>query len=341
MRRAARWSVGALLVLQGVLAGASPVVTAQDDAAGPEVGFVADDGLVHGTIQVTQLHDPFQDFDPTRPPPAGGRYLGLIVVFTAADDQVFDTNPYYVIARDTNGYLYTTSYVPRPADVIVPDLQSQSLAPGNRISGFVGYNLPSDVVLQDVLYLPSSYRAIPLVEVAAAAGPPIGSAVPFTATDGSQATITLQMTDPVSGTTNAPQEGMRFVGLDVVWENTGATVYDANPTELYLRTAAGDLFYPAGVYREDVSTLPDLAAQPLAPGDRISGFVGYQVPADAVVVAVDYWPESGRRAMIADLVGDGPVPTAGPVVTPAPAASASAPPPVASPTPGASAGVSQ
>jgi hypothetical protein len=129
--------------------------------------------------------------------------------------------------------------------------------------------------------------------------------------------------------------------MDVVWENTGATVYDAEPTELYLRTAAGDLIYPAGVYREDVTVLPDLAAQPLAPGDRISGFVGYQIPADATVVAIDYWPESGRRAMIGDLVGDGPVPTAGPVVTPAPAASVTPPPPVASPTPGQSAGVSQ
>lgn len=340
MRRAARWSVAALVVMQGLLVGVSPVVVAQD-AAGPEVQFVDDEGLVRGVVQITELHDPFADFDPARPAGAGERYVGLIAVFTAADDQTFDTNPYYIVARDTDGYLYNPSYVPRPADVIVPDLQSQTLAPGNRISGFVGYTLPSDVVLQDILYLPSSYRSIPLVQIADVAGPPLGVAVPFTATDGSQSTVTLQLTDPVTGTTSAPQEGMRFVGLSVVWENTGATVYDTNPGEIYLRTASGDLFYPTGVYREDVSVLPDLAAQPLAPGDRISGFLGYQVPTDAVVVAVDYWPESGRRAMISDLVGDGPVPTAGPVVTPAPAASVTPPPPVPSPTPGQSAGVSQ
>ena len=145
----------------------------------------------------------------------------------------------------------------------------------------------------------------------------------------------------MTGTTNAPAEGMRFVGMNVVWENTGALVYDAVPTELYLRTAAGDLFYAAGVYREDVTVLPDLSGQLLAPGDRVSGFVGYQVPADATVAAIDYWPESGRRAMIGDLVGDGPVPTAGPVTTPVPAASVTPPPPAASPTPGQSAGVSQ
>ena len=341
MRRTARWFVAALLVVPGLLLGAGPVGLAQDDAAGPEVQFVADDGVIHGTIQVRELHDPFPDFDPARPAPDGERYVGLIVVFTAADDQTFDTNPYHVVARDTDGYLYTPTYVPRPADVVVPDLQSQTLAPGNRISGFVGYHLPADAALQDVLYLPSTYRSLVLVDVAAVAGPPAGAAVPFTATDGSQATITLELTDPQTGTTNAPAEGMRHVGMRVVVENTGATVYDLNPNELYLRTSAGDLFYPAGVYREDVSVLPDLAAQPLSPGDRISGFVGYQVPADATIVAVDYWPESNRRAMIADLVGDGPVPTAPPVVTPAPAASVTPPPPVPSPTPGQSAGVSQ
>src|SRR5690606_23511351 len=36
MRRAARWSVAALVVMQGLLVGVSPVVVAQD-AAGPEV----------------------------------------------------------------------------------------------------------------------------------------------------------------------------------------------------------------------------------------------------------------------------------------------------------------
>jgi hypothetical protein len=340
MRRTARWSVASLLVVAGLLVGASPGVLAQD-AAGPEVQFVDDEGATRGTIQITELHDPFQDFDPARPAAAGQRYIGLIAVFTAAADQTFDTNPYYIVARDTNGYLYTPAYVPRPADVIVPDLQSQTLAPGNRISGFVGYTVPADAVLQDVLYLPSSYRSIPLVQIGSAAGPPVGEPVPFTDTDGGQATITLRVTDPATGTVSTPAEGMRYVGLDVVFENTGALVYDANPTEIYLRTAEGDLYYAAGFTREDVSVVPDLAAQPLAPGDRISGFVGYTIPTDATVVAIDYWPESGRRAMIGDLVGGGPVPTAGPVVTPEPAASVTPPPPVASPTPGQSAGVSQ
>jgi hypothetical protein len=341
MRRTARWSVAALLLVQGLLVGAAPAVLAQDEAAGPELPVVDDAGVTHGVLQVKELHDPFQDFDPARPAAAGQRYVGLIAVFTAADDQTFDTTPYSIIARDTNGYLYTPTYVPRPADVIVPDLQSQTLAPGNRISGFVGYTLPADAVLQDVLYLPSTDRAIPLVEAATSAGPPLGSPVPFTATDGSQATITIQLVDPATGVTNTPAEGMRFVGMTTAFENSGSTVYDANPGDLYLRTADGYLYYPTGAYREDVTTLPDLQAQILAPGDRVSGWVGYTIPADATVVAVDYWPESGRRAMVGDLVGEGPVPTAGPVTTPEPAASVTPPPALPSATPGQSAGVSQ
>jgi hypothetical protein len=341
MRRTVRWFVAALLVVQGLLVSAPGLAVAQDAPAGAEVTFTDDNGVAHGTVQVKEFHDPFQDFDPGSPAAAGQRYVGIIAVFTAADDQTFDTNPYWIVVRDTNGYLYTPTYVPRPADVIIPDLQSQTLAPGNRISGFLGYTLPSDAVVQDVLYLPSSYRSIPLVQIGDASGPPLGSAVPFTATDGSQATITLQVADPATGVTSTPAEGMRYVGLTAVFENTGTTVYDANPSELYLRTADGDLIYPTGVSREDSSTLPDLQSQTLAPGDRISGWIAYQVPADATVVAIDYWPESGRRAMIADLVGAGPAPTTGPAASPAPAASVTPAPPVASPTPGQSAGVSQ
>jgi hypothetical protein len=341
MRRTVRWFVAALLVVQGLLVSAPGLAVAQDAPAGAEVTFTGDDGVVHGTVQIKEFHDPFQDFDPGHPAEAGQRYVGLVAVYTAADDQTFDTNPYWIVVRDTNGYLYTPTYVPRPADVIIPDLQSQTLAPGNRISGFLGYTLPADAVVQDVLYLPSSYRSIPLLQVGDASGPPLGSPVPFTATDGSQATITLQLTDPAAGISSTPAEGSRYVGLTAVFENTGSTVYDAQPNELYLRTATGDLYYLVGVSREDVSTLPDLGSQTLAPGDRVTGFIAYQIPADATVVAVDYWPESGRRAMVADLVGSGPAPTAGPAASPAPAASVTPAPPAASPTPGQSAGVSQ
>jgi hypothetical protein len=338
MRRSLSILVASLLV--GLSLGVPAALAQGGPSVGTEVPFIDDQGVTRGTIVVKELNDPFTGIDPARPAAAGSRYVGLSLQFTAADDQQFDASPHYAVVRDTDGYLYNPQFVPRPADDPVPDLQAQTLAPGNRISGFVGYILPADAAIDDILYTYSSYFALPLVDVDPAPGPAQGQPVPFVASDGSQALFTLTVTDPFTDSGSPPAEGMRFVGLQAIVENTGATPFDANPSELYLRSATGGLYYPTGISRTD-PTIPDLQSQPLSPGDRVSGFVGFSVPADATLVAVDLWPDSGRRARLADLTGGGPAPTVGPVVTPEPVPSVVPATLTPSPTPGQSAGVSQ
>lgn len=337
MRRTAGLLVALLVLLQALTAGGIATVLAQAaPTVGTEVPLVDDDGVTHGTIQVKQLDDPFTG-DPDSPADAGTRYVGLIAVFTAADDQQLDANPFYIVVRDTDGYLYTPQYVARPADDPIPDLQSQTLAPGNRISGFVGYVLPSDAKIDDITYTPSTYVALPLVEVDTSQGPAAGQPIPFTAKDGGQATFTITVTDPFTGASSTPSDGMRYVGLQTAIENTGAMVFNADPSDIYLRTASGALYYPSGISRTD-TTVPDLQSQALSPGDRVSGFIGYQVPTDETVTTIELWPDSSRRVRLAAVSGGGAAPTTGPAVTPAPAASLT---PAPSPTPGQSAGVSQ
>jgi len=337
MRRTAGLLVAFLMWSVAAMAGGAGVVLAQTGpAVGTEVPVVDADGVTHGTIQIKELNDPFQG-DPDSPPADGSRYVGLIAVFTAADDQQLDANPYYVVVRDTDGYLYTPQYVARPADDPIPDLQSQTLAPGNRISGFVGYVLPSSAAIDDVFYTPSSYEALTLVQVDQGPDPAVDQPIAFTAQDGSQATFTVDVTDPFTGASSPAAEGMRYVGLQVRIENTGNSVFNADPSDIYLRTDAGALIYPAGISRTD-TTIPDLQNQPLSPGDRISGFVGYAVPADATVMTIELWPDSGRRMTLAAITGGGVAASPGPVASQAPATPE---PPAASPTPDASAGVSQ
>ncbi|MFN8519579.1 MAG: DUF4352 domain-containing protein [Chloroflexota bacterium] len=337
MRRTARLLVALLVIVNAVLVGTVPSVLAQAaPSVGTEVPLVDDQGVTHGTIQVKQLDDPFAG-TPDSPPAAGSRYVGIIAVFTAADDQQLDANPYYIVVRDTDGYLYTPVYVARDAADPIPDLQSQTLAPGNRISGFVGYVLPSGAKIDDITYTPSTYLALPLVDVDTDPGPAVGQPIPFTAEDGSQGTFTIKVTDPFTDASSTPAEGTRYVGLQVAIENTGTSVFQADPTDLYLRTSSGALVYPSGFSRNDM-TIPDLQSQPLSPGDRVSGFIGYPVPAADTVTTVEIWPSGNRRVRLAAVNGGGAAPTAGPAVSTAPATPE---PPVASPTPGASAGVSQ
>jgi hypothetical protein len=312
-----------LLPAGAVLAQSAP------PAAGTAVTFVDNDGVARGDISVKEVADPFTDFDPRYPPDAGSRYVLLTVIFDANTDQTFDTNPYWVQLRDTSGNLLTQGTVPRPETAVQPELQAQTLAPGNRVSGVIGYVVPEDVKLDDVLYQPESYRFVPLADLTPGPGPLPGTAVPWTSSDGSSASITVNVTDPFTdfAPANPPPDGQRFVALFAEFENSGQVPFRADPNTLFVRDTGGQLYGRGTIYRPEDSPLADLDSQVLSPGDRVSGVIGYVVPADAELVAVDYWPESARISTIADLVAGGAVPQASGAPAPAsvaPSASAAA-----------------
>jgi hypothetical protein len=323
---------------------------AQDAPFGGDVPILDEYGTALGTVTVREFEDPFTAFDPSGPPEVGMRFVGLAVAFTAADDQTFDAYSGGILLHDADGYLHTPVYVPRPADVLLPDLQSQTLAPGNRISGFLGYVIPADAEVDEILYALDSYRFVRLVDVRVAAGPGNGEGVAIVAQDGSQAKVTIDVEDPFAAFDPAspPAAGSRFVGLRAAFENTGQTPFFAEPTELYLRAADGSLYWPTFVQRPAGFSDPDLGSQALAPGDRISGFVGYVVPETASIEGVDLWPSGDLRVEVVDLAAaPRAASTENPVATPLPPSpSPESPPdptgsaePKASPTPEPSPGV--
>ena len=114
MRRTVRRVALSLALVPGLLVGAGFAASAQTGSAiGTEVPFVDPEGVTRGTVLIAEVGDPFTGADPARPAPDGKRYVGLAVAFTAAADQTFNTNPAYVILRDTDGHLYSPNYVPR------------------------------------------------------------------------------------------------------------------------------------------------------------------------------------------------------------------------------------
>jgi hypothetical protein len=353
MRRASRAPrlagllAGSLLLASGLLSTGAAAVLAQAQAQtgiGVEVPFVSDEGVTLGTVDVRQIDDPFTGFDPASPAATDSRYVGLLVAFTAADDQQMDVNPIGLQLLDTTGHIWTPSYVPRPADVKIPDLQSQTMAPGNRLSGFVGFIVPSDVTVDQVLYSPDYYRAIVLADLVGGTGPTPGSAAVYTAEDGGQVTITANVTDPFTDNDpgSPPEDGQRYVSVAATFENSGSQPYKADPYALILHLQDGHLVYSQYVPRPYEATVSDLESQTLNAGDHISGLVNFTVPATAVIQSVDYQPESAERIIVADLT-DGATPAGSPAPAPtaAPAATAAPVEPVASPSPGASAGTAQ
>jgi hypothetical protein len=90
------------------------------------------------------------------------------------------------------------------------------------------------------------------------------------------------------------------------FENSGEVPYYADPYDVYLRDATGLLHRPTTVYLPAGMTTAMLEAQTLNPGDHISGYVGFQVPAEATITEIVYYPESSRVVTVAGLDGAAP-----------------------------------
>jgi hypothetical protein len=333
-----------LIVLVAGSVGTS-LVAAQDPPpkVGEEVTFVDPEGIIRGTVTVREVADPFTGHDPNTPAQPGTRYVALTVTYQAALDQPFDAQPYEIMLQSEDGSLWSSAYVPRPADSTIPDLEPQTLAPDNRISGIVAYAVPEDTTIRRVLYQAASDRLLELAELAPGTGPAPGGAVTYTYEDGSTASITTELTDPFTAFDPAypPEEGRRFVALRPVFENVGELPYWEEPYDIILRDDSGFIYTPSNVYAPPEHPVPPLESQTMSPGDRVSGFIGYSVPADAALSEILYYPESGRMVTLADVDGGGAAPpepaaSVAPAASQAPAASAA---PAASPTPDPSAGV--
>ena len=331
-------SLVVLLLLLLLAFGASVPAAAQDgtpitqsegrQAAGDEVLYLDAEGEERGLITVAEIADPFAEFDPASPPEAGSRYVLLTVAFENTGGQPLEADPNDLLLRGVNGSLWTPTTVPRPDDVAIPELQNQQMAPGNRVSGVVGFVVPEEVELDQVFYQPESGRLILLADILPGPGPALGSEVFYVDPEGGRGlVVATEIFDPFEEfePSQPPEAGSRYVLLNVAFENIGEQPFQADPYDLLLRDADGFLWAPTTVPRPADVAVPDLESQTMAPGNRVSGVVGFVVPEDAELAGVHYQPESGVLILLADLLagaGAAATPAAGDAVTTPAAATA-------------------
>lgn len=320
------------LILTALLSAFSgAAATAQDGPAGlgGPVTIVDPEGIVRGSVTIKEVADPYTGNDPASPPPEGNRFVVLTTTFEAAPDQSLDAQPYQIVLQDDDGIMYATQYVPRPAEAVstMPDLQGQLMAPDNRISGAIGFVIPADAVIDRILYQPANDRLVEVVDLLAGAGPALGEAITYTDAAGASATITTQLIDPFTehDPSYPPAEGTRFVMLQPAFENAGGLPYFADPYDLVVSDAAGRLYNTTLIYRVPGFAVPLLESQTLSPGDRVSGYVGYIVPADAQLAEILYFSEPARMVSLADLDAGASEPAEGSAESPTPADAPPAP----------------
>lgn len=299
-----RDSLVALVVVMVLAVGATAPALAQD-ADADSVPFIDVEGNQLGTVTIRDFSDPFTEYDPGRPPSEGQRYAMLTVTFEAAEDRPFDADPRQVQLRDTAGNIYAQTTLPRTADAVMPDLAAQALAPFDRISGVIGYVLPADATISDILYRGDGSRLLSISQPAPAASVAVGEARSFTDAVGTAlGTITVRdAMDPYVDhePTQPPAEGQRYVLLDIAFEALEDQAMSANPNAVQLLSADGTIIRPGFVPRPQGEKLQNLEAQPLSPADRVSGTIGFVIPADVVLDSVVYTPDSWRIVPLVDL----------------------------------------
>ena len=293
------------LLLSGLTIGA---VSAAAQEAGAAVPVANEEGEAVGSITVNEVVDPFSEFDPSYPPEAGARYVVLNLAFDADAGARFDIDPYAIVLQDDQGFLWNRASINLPDDALVPELSSQTLAPGSRVTGLVGFVVPEGSNPARVFYQPESSRIVPLAELQGGVAPGLGEAVTIPDSEGGSGAVTVsEVVDPFEDVDpgQVPPDGTRFVLATLVYENPGTGRFFIEPYGLLLRDANGNLWSATSVSRPDESAIvPHLGNAQLAPGDRLSGAVVFAVPADVDLAGLYLSPVSGQLVQLAAL-GEG------------------------------------
>lgn len=286
---------------------AAPAWQSSSAALGDTFLYVDAEGVERATITVLAVEDPFEDVAEGYEPAADARYVLLTVAYENVGPGPFETRPDQITVQDTDGFIWSSATVERGDDVTIPPLRSVEMAPGDRVSGVIGFQVPAEAELARVLFQPESSRLLVLADVQTSPAPESGVGAETAYIDAetfAEGLITVtDVADPfdVVPEGSEPANGSRYLLLTVAVENTGSSLLAFNPNDLLLRDGAGFLWATASVPRGDDVVVPDLQSQDLAPGSRVTGAVGFQIPADAPVSDVLYQPMSGRIIVLAEL----------------------------------------
>jgi hypothetical protein len=316
-------SILALLFAFALLLARPPSLAAQNGGpgVGEPVAFVDAEGIARGSITVVEVTDPFEDFHPDYPPEAGSRVVAVTIAFDADAGDRFDVTPFAIVLQDSEGFLWNQGSVFFADDMLIPELTSQTLAPGSRITGVVGFVLPETAEPARVFYQPESSRLIALAELSDTAPPRLGEASELVDSNGGTGTVTVtEIVDPFTDFDPAypPPDGTRFIALTLVYENPGEGRFDIEPFGLLLRDTAGYLWNPASLFRPTESVVvPDLSSDQLAPGDRRSGVIGFAVPEGVAPGGLYLSPQSGLLLQLAALGDEAGTGAAAPAAAPA------------------------
>jgi hypothetical protein len=278
------------------------MLTGSAQEIGDEVTVNNLDGEEVGVAAVTVIEDPYEEAE--QEPERDLRFLSVEVeVENTGEDQLI-VDPANIGVVDDAGIIYVDNPEITRTDRTDP-LTYTELEPGETISGSLEVGFPEDGEIAQIIWLvdtgvlPILVDNLDRVDI----GDPVNL---FTVDYEEEAIFTAE--EVIDGYDEfAPSvelnPGWKFVGVTVSIENVSADPIEPVADSIFLTTSDG-IFWaqdPSLVRSDDaVDEVPDLTSDPIAPGESVTGFVGFGVPEDVEIVNVFYLPDSVRLIRIYD-----------------------------------------
>jgi hypothetical protein len=323
-----RWIVlmSMLLATAGfVSTSAAQEPTAKRPGIGDKTALRALNGEPVGTVSILQIVEPFEDFNLASTPPARGYHWIMVEVQVATTTVALPVNSYGFQLVDSAGYISSTTYVDRPQESYerYPDLSSNELPKGQSTTGVLFFQIFNEAKVALINYAPEYEQSIVVLDLRESATE-LGSTVTWVSGEGEPiGEITVEgIIDPITDyqPSSSPSRGFRYIGIVVTVTNLGAKPFRIDVYRFSIIDNEGYVKTADSIYRnaESVATLPDLAYVEIAPGDFLTGLVGFELINPATIKTVIFSPENTRALRLAEIESTSA--TSSFILTPAPAA---------------------
>jgi hypothetical protein len=297
--------------LVSLIAGAMPVAAQGTSTGNPGVGeagtIYGSNGEPAGEVSVTEITDPFTEYDPTSSPPARGYHWAMIVVSLTAGNQPMTVNYSGFQMTDSDGFVSYQGYVYRSQESMdaQPDLGASELEAGQSASGAIFVQVFGDSTIALIEYSPSYEQSFVVADLRDEAVAP-GDAVQWV--DGAGSPLgelsVAGVLDPMEDfdSSSPPNRGFRFVGVAISFTNLGSRPASIDQYRFSVVDHEGFVTSSSGVYRTQQATaaLPDLYFPEVAPGAQVSGLVSFQLLNGASIKDVIFVPQGDRKLRLAE-----------------------------------------
>ena len=279
---------------------------------GDTVTVTDTDGNDVAQATVDDIIDPFEDMEQN--PKKGLRFVSVEVTIENTGKDTLTVTPGNIGVVDDKGIIYVGVDVDRTDNV--DPLVDTDLEPGDSISGGLAVGIPDDGDIAQIVWLVGQGMLPILVNNLDPVA--LGDQVTLYNTDyAEEAAVSTEdvidnFDDLAKGT--EPEQGLKFVGVTVTFENTGEEAFTPAPTSVFLGTTDGIFWAPESSIDRSADAIdetPDLTDDPIDPGDSVTGFIGFQIPEDLEIAYVMYLPDTSRLIRIYDAdTGESGTPTA-------------------------------